>query len=455
MFQLREYARWFSQVRALRRFRQASDDWDVPTEDDSPDPDPAAREDDVRKAGGGIETVVTYATVRVMRNGSIMARNGHGAAVVLAAEDAYLSAPRNLYIEAGCDIVASAGRDFLVKVRRSVDVVAVRGGISFYAKAWFKAFSELGSAWIRSGAEDPTKEDYEAPEVEEGDPTPEVLEHAVFLEATAGRTKLRSARQMRLETVGPQDEDTDTDDSANIVIDSKGTTALRGGKNLTLSATRGFVALRSAKDMLISCAKTMFFQAAVVDFFKMLAFTKGSWQFIAPVKAISVSAGQILNRKTGHRTPPGSPGVPSHSNHVGVIPDDFEVVPVSEEEREGLTAIQETAALPARTEQTSPLWGFQTQDSYSLGEAVRYESHSQQALAEADLDHYGEWNWAADEAGGPGIDAARKRPWGASYTFRRHRGGTKFSEFSASVPGNAATSWSSGSAVFLYYRQHP
>ena len=458
MFQLREYARWFSQVHALRRFRQAAKDWDVPTEATSPIPDPAAREEDVERAGGGVEVIVLYATIRIMRDGSIVGRNGYGASIAMAGEDLYLNAPRNLYLEAGGDVQVTAGRDFLVKSRRSIEMVAVRGGIIFYAKTWFRAFCEWGSFWIRSGAEDPSKPGVTLPTPEEGDPVPEILPHAIFLETTKGRTLVRSKRQARVQTYGKPDSTDDTDTTANVVLDATGSVASKGVRNLVLQATSGFASLSSGKDMRIAAGKALYFQATLVDFFSTLTFAKGQWNFLSPLVALVVKARSLSGGKCGFTVPLGSRhGVGPHFNHVLTLPQDYTVPAPSEEDMAAAATIRELVAssFPQVFSGQGPLWGFCLPVVYRMAGAKRYESHAQQALYEDTPAHYATWSWAEDTAAGPGIDPRRRQPWGATYLFHRHRGGTPFKEDAAGIPGRAPTAWSSGESVFLYYKQDP
>ncbi len=186
-YQLRHYARWLSSMFSLARYRQLNKDWTVPSEAQTPAPDVHSAEADREQADPAGEYYETYATIRIMRDGSIVNMDGHGSAIMMSAGNVQVSAAKNLTLEAAGDINVVAGQDINFKARRSLELVAVRGGIILKARTWLHNFCEWGSIWNRSGAPDPRRElDAPTKTDPDNDPDPIVLPYAIVNQATEG-----------------------------------------------------------------------------------------------------------------------------------------------------------------------------------------------------------------------------------------------------------------------------
>lgn len=446
-FQLREYTRWFSQVHALQRFRQASKDWEIPTEAETPAPAPDGHEEDRKNSIGDVEMVDSYACIRIMRDGSVVVRSASGSSITLAGDDVWISATRHLLFEAGGDIRFLAGRNVLMKARRSVEILAIKGGITLFARTWWKAFCTQGSLWLRSDAVDPTKED--APTAEDGDPAPEVLDHAVYVHASKGRTLLRSSRELRAKIESTPDTEEATDTSASFVIESRGDIVGDAGRNLRFTTRKGFLAIIAAGAAVVK-GKKFLVRAGFVDFMRSLTFKDQAWT-LSKLHADSAQIRSIEGGARGFEAPEGS-RVGAHSNHVGKLKDDYERPKATDEDLEELDAVETAtrAPIPRTFAAGAPAWGFEIPTAYTLSGEEGYETISQQTLAGQDRVDYATWNVSADSVSGVEIDSSRGKPWGSAAMTWQHRGGDDLGTPSSTIPVSAPTSWNLRAPTFKY-----
>jgi hypothetical protein len=157
-YQIRDYARWFSNKYAMAQFLNDPEHYKVPNDPDIEFPD-KDNKDKIKKDQNESYPVEThqayrfkYSTIRIYRDGSITALNAYGCAVNLAGTDVTVSATRNLNLEAGNHINIVAGQDVLIKARRHVEVSAIVGGILMRCKSWLQNLCEAGTILLESGA---------------------------------------------------------------------------------------------------------------------------------------------------------------------------------------------------------------------------------------------------------------------------------------------------------------
>lgn len=134
-FQLREYARWLNNTYSLARFRQLDQDFKVPSEADTPAPDPLAAEEDkkiIDKAAEIIPTVPTtfgyrmaYSCIRIFRDGSIVLWDGYGNSVSMSDNGIQISSTSDLQLEAAGSINMIAGKEINMVARQSVNLTSV------------------------------------------------------------------------------------------------------------------------------------------------------------------------------------------------------------------------------------------------------------------------------------------------------------------------------------------
>lgn len=211
-YMLREYARWLNTFHSLAHFHTRTKTWRVPTEAGIQKPEYTNKDPDVENINEGRDTtyVDAYATIRIMRDGSIVTQDAYGSAIVMAGGNMQISATRNLFLEAAGDINMVAGRSFNIKARKSIEIVSVLGGITQVARSWIHNFCEKGSIWLRSDVEtsmpldtvsipESTETDAEATDLSK----PKVLPFAVTIEAPRGSVGTFGSTGLANKTDGP------------------------------------------------------------------------------------------------------------------------------------------------------------------------------------------------------------------------------------------------------------
>jgi len=259
-FQLREYARYLSQYQSLARFHQLADkkEFKISSEAEIPSPAWTSEEADVNAANPTLQIPYydTYATIRIMKDGSILTWAGDGGCVMQSHGDLYACAPRNVTIEAGGDIRLLAGQNIHVKARRNIEITSVIGGIKIKARAYWQALCELGTLWLKSDAYDPKLN----PDIPVGTDDPKIVynDAAILLESSRGRTTIDSNRTLLLATTGNA-ADSNTDDTNNsILIQSSKHVNITGEKGVSLFSSAGFILLESIKNSIFLNAKYLF-----------------------------------------------------------------------------------------------------------------------------------------------------------------------------------------------------
>jgi hypothetical protein len=159
VYQLKDYARWYSHVYSMAQFHIDPRYQVLPdSQYQYPDKDSESKERKKANDVGGYnpETHVAYqykyATIRIMKDASVLVMDGDGSAINMSNKDVTVSAARNLNLEAANHITMNAGNDILVKARRSVDVSAIKGGMFLRSRAYLQALCEKGSIFAESGA---------------------------------------------------------------------------------------------------------------------------------------------------------------------------------------------------------------------------------------------------------------------------------------------------------------
>lgn len=465
-FQLRQYGRWLSQKRSFARFHAADKDWEVPSIEDVPAPDKWMVDKEAEKADKDAgELIDAYATIRIYRDGSIGAEEVGGASLVMSHGSVWLSASRHLHLEAAGDVRIIAGQNILLKARRSVDIVAVVGGIMLKSRTWLRALCEWGSVWIKSDAKDPSEKDYEeqVPDDEETDPKPAVLEHAVVIQASKGKTQIKSARRVHIKCVGPADSP-EPGTSADILLESKAhDVVIKSANAVNVFADK--IGMESnylvAKTKRVKWAGTTLFDidgTLVIRNKKVSATEIDTTKLNAPV--ISGNPVGVMTRKG--MTPPK---VASHNNHVHFLPDDFEVK-LSDTDETGDFAANGPGAAPIISN-TPMSFTFISPAEYNWdGDETtgknRYKSPTQQnmTIALSDSEDLKEWDWsAATQKLKPAPETnSSSTPYGYQINFNTHTAagtsdgsGVLMNKVQNTVDvKNSATGWTSKPMKFIF-----
>jgi len=252
-FQIRQYSRWLSQFVAYARFHQQPTRWRVPKESETPAPETTAGESDKQAANGGaVQPYLTYATIRILRDGGIMALEGSGAALLISGGRAWLTAPFDLNLEAGGDIRMTAGRDVWIKGRRNVTITSVVGAFAAKARTSWRALCEMGSVWLKSDATEPT----ETPTGTPNNPAVEFAGAGVVIEAIRSGARISSAGQTLVESTGAGDVVAEAPAKPGGVVlqASKGQVYMRAARSIVADASTA-IELRGVSDLLIRCSR--------------------------------------------------------------------------------------------------------------------------------------------------------------------------------------------------------
>jgi uncharacterized protein (DUF2345 family) len=304
-FQIRQYSRWLSQYLSFARFHQQQDRWDVPSEVEVGTPDRTSGEKDKEDANGGaIASYTAYSTLRLMRDGSILALESGGACMLLSGGRAWISAPLDLNFEAGGDIYFTAGRDIWMKARRTISITAVFGALSLKARASLRALCERGSLWLKSDALKSFSDD----EGTADNPKAEYAGAAVRIEASRGTAVLTAATQAVITSQGSGEVDADDESSP-------------GG--LILEAAKGQVLVRSRRDTKLDAGANVYVKAGaqflVVAQLCLMDLRSCMLQIINA--AVIYRGGLITSGSIAARSVSASAGFSGPSDKVGKNPD--------------------------------------------------------------------------------------------------------------------------------------
>ena len=396
-YQLREYARWLSSYHSLARFHQLASkeehsDWKIPKESDIPAPEWTSQETDCETANptmtGNNRYKDAYATIRLMRDGSIVAMEARGGALTMVDGCGQLSVPLDLTLEAGRNIRLIAGRDILAMARRNMELVSIVGGIKLKARTWLHGLCEWGSIWLKSDAVDLSFASAPTPDNSLEDPAPIVLEHAVILEATQGRLMATAARGAVLAATGSDATGRDA-----VVQSQHGTAKVLGGVNAEVRARTGNLMLGAAKSMLVFAAKAFWdLRAGMFDVNKQFTVVNGTINTVG-VKAKVLSATDVIQGPAVGGPLPRGTG--QHFNHILKLPEGTGAPthPNSTDtaELDAFSAADPTIPVPF---QNHPVFDFSPPADYVRPDIEMFESVTQQRIRTDAGDNYTTWTWA-------------------------------------------------------------
>ena len=313
-FQLREYARYLAQFQSMARFHQLAKkgEFTVPSESDTPTPEWTSKEVDAETANktSPRSHFDVYATIRIMKDGSILIWDGTGGGSVYSHGNIYHSATRNMRLTAGGDISVEAGQNIYMKARRSVELSAVFGGIRMKARAFFHMLCELGTLWLKSDASDPSAKGFQTPAVTNTEEDPEVIlnDAAILLETSRGRMTFDSKRTLMLAVSGAPDDNGPNDISGSVIIQSTlGGIITHAKTGMAFTVSEGWMLLKSQ-------ARSIVMQAANVFAEVRQSFRVG--------KGFDVTGGEVRARRGRFRSLSAVGSILTRSGHVSKIPED-------------------------------------------------------------------------------------------------------------------------------------
>lgn len=380
-FQLRQYARHLSQYMSMCRFLQMDEkgEWKVVSEADTPAHE-ISSETDVLGENSQEKTYDTYATIRIMRDGSIVTWAGDGTAVVHGGGNLWFSAPKNLHIEAGGDITMMAGQNIYMTARRNFDIVALVGGLRLKARTWWHALCELGTLWIKSDAPD-INVDGEIPntKMEASDPDPILMDASILINATKGCTTVDSDHTLLLNVSGSPVGDGDTDRSASVLIKSKNQHVdIHAGKSFLVDAF-----------MQIGMKARQYFEISAISLWlkfsnRVLFGTRAELSSAGIMKAFMYK-GDVIVGKTSIQGPdrPGPTcGPDEHFNHIDKLGDTDTEVKGPDEFSDVQSKVDALEVQFDAYKTGKPTWRFEISSDYVYSPSAEgralYQSHAQQ-----------------------------------------------------------------------------
>lgn len=297
-YHLRDYARWLSNYAGYARFLQRKKDWLVKAEADTPEPKLTAGQKDREMAVPASLRVprTTYACIRIMRDGSIVTLNGYGCSHSMIGPDIVASAVRDYRIEAGRNVVITAGHSIFAKARNNIELVAVLGAFIASSKARMALWCEKGTLLLRTlmRAED-------APA--EGIHRFSNRKVGLIMEAPFARAVV-AGKQATVEA-------SDTDDSMQdpaLRLQSAGNATLRSGRNKVVGLAGGKLTTMF-QELYLVATSLIRLAARDIDFGSVLMKT-GAKLVARQLQAESLVGKSIIN---GQLIQGGSD---NHRNHV-------------------------------------------------------------------------------------------------------------------------------------------
>lgn len=232
LFKVREYVRFLNQYHSLARIHQMAakkQEWEVPSESDTPAPTAGAGEKDRTEANS--ESTYwkdCYSTIRIYKDGSTLIMDAYGNATATGAYGIQHSSTRHIHLYAAGDIVQKAGGSVYISGKRHAEVVAHRGSLVLKGRTALRALCEAGTLWLKSDY-DPDNPYTPA----SGDPEPEAVgRQGIRIQATLGESRWLSKLKTKvvLEKRGE-----------NLEIETKGKAKLTTDQEIEILGKEGMI----------------------------------------------------------------------------------------------------------------------------------------------------------------------------------------------------------------------
>ena len=334
------------------------------------------------------------------------------------------------------------------------------------SRTWLRALCEWGSVWIKSDAKDPNEPGYVVQEPDDRltDPAPAILEHAVVIQASRGKTQIKSKRRIHIKCEGPTDINPGTE--ADILLDSKShDVVIKSGNSFNAFASR--IGL-TANYLVSKIQKVKWLDTALFDINGTLVI-RGKKLSATDIDAESLRATVIAGSPVGVMVKPGGPHpkVAAHNNHVRFLPDNFSVALSSQVETDDFTS-NSPGAVPVIGNAAMSFKFVDPQeynwDSNETSGKNRYKSPTQQnmtiAKANTGEQDLKEWDWSAYTQklkAAPETDSS-STPYGYKVNFNTHTdagtsdgSGVLMSKVQNTADvKNSATGWTSKPMKFIF-----
>jgi hypothetical protein len=406
-YQLREYARWLSNYHSYARFHQLKKDWKVPSEAESPEPVYHNWEED-KVPNAQQKFIEAYATIRIMRDGSIVSMDGSGSSVTMANGNVHACAARNMHFEAAGDMTFTAGNDMHFLAGRSLAFTAVLGGFAMKARSYFRVLCEKGSFWLKS--------DLDPDNPAEG--ADKLGRVGILLDAVRSGVSVRAGEKASVASLGATDE--------------AGVEILAARKGIVVAALQNISVMSLAGKLLHKAARAFAIDAPAFRSTAMVhALGESASISGGHLNATAVTA-EVLRGVSSVQGPERGGGTdPEHYNHISTI-DGETAVAVAEHEDQDLKDLK-----PPEDEKVlaSRKWDYPPEASYALSNADLFESTAQQRARMEDAEKYEvlpDGDFKLQSAPNTGTNS----PWpGKAARFWQHSGGETLGKPSADAYG--------------------
>lgn len=419
LFKIREYVRYLSQYQSLARIHQLAakkQEWKVPSEEATPAPKVTGAETDRESVNQGTTYWKdAYATIRIMRDGSILNFDAYGNATASGPYGIQHSSARHYHVWAAGDIVMKAGASMFLSARRHIEVIASRGGLVLKGRTFLRALCERGTLWLKS---DFNPEDEYSPE-EDGDPEAEVVgEQGIRIQSTKAGVSILSWLKMQFLLEGPSDDD----DKGNIEISVPGSLKFAVKKDLGFDVGRNLL-MSVSKDIQWVCGDWLMRAKSLL--LPGIAYFKPGEVILTRTKTNGLEcSGRIAGPENPGKVVDPSSRVPfrPHTNHIQIYEGDPIEIPTDNPESVSYNFKETDAAywklLPDEEYQwTTTAAGARDAAAGGTKEDADklFEPLAQQHLRLEDPapDGYLEWNGACDELL-TGDQTAKSKPWPGS-----------------------------------------
>lgn len=157
-YKFADYAKWLSNYYALAGFYRQVGLFNIPeSEAVSEEPDVYCKDQDFQDMNGGgdyintfEQTLESYATIRIFKDGSIVLYDAYGSAIHMTAGNVNISASKSINLTAASNIVLTSGRDVIINAKNNIELSALTKGILMKAKTWLEALCSKGAIVLES-----------------------------------------------------------------------------------------------------------------------------------------------------------------------------------------------------------------------------------------------------------------------------------------------------------------
>lgn len=152
-YKIHDYGKWFSNYYTVASFLGAG--YHIAEESKTKDPDKYAESEQLKSSQSNIDSqyeaqIHSYATIRMLKDGSITLYDAYGSCIQMAAGDINISAAKNINLISGKNINLKSGDDITALAKDSVEITAAQEGILLKSKLWFEQMCTKGQMILRS-----------------------------------------------------------------------------------------------------------------------------------------------------------------------------------------------------------------------------------------------------------------------------------------------------------------